>query len=292
MSKALKYATANPVFIVSSPRSGSTLLHELLIRAKGIWSIGGESHGIYAKFPHLRMENKSFDSGCLGEAHADEKTCRQFSQLFVDSIVDGNGEKLNLQELKKPIAILEKTPRNSLNIPFINKVFPRARFIFLHREPKANISSIIEAWQVGLQSGRFVTFKKLPSWDLEKWCLLLPPGWRDLNGRPLAEIAAFQWAACNKVALSDLSQLDAKSWVSVSYERLLSNPTKEIERLCKFIGVGVGNELQASLDGDLPLSSSVVSKPDVDKWKRHEEEILLTLDRVEPTVKLISSLRR
>ena len=57
--------------------------------------------------------------------------------------------------------LLEKTPKNALRIPFLAAAFPEARFIFLHRDPRQNLASIIEAWQ----SGRFITYPDLPSWQ-------------------------------------------------------------------------------------------------------------------------------
>ena len=35
-----------PVFLISSPRSGSTFLFETLARAKDVYTIGDESHGL------------------------------------------------------------------------------------------------------------------------------------------------------------------------------------------------------------------------------------------------------
>ena len=32
--------------------------------------------------------------------------------------------------------MLEKTPKNSLRVPFLNAVFPQALFVYLYREPR------------------------------------------------------------------------------------------------------------------------------------------------------------
>ena len=45
-----------PVFILSPPRSGSTLLFETLARAPGVYTIGGESHRIFESVPTLHPE--------------------------------------------------------------------------------------------------------------------------------------------------------------------------------------------------------------------------------------------
>ena len=52
-----------------------------------------------------------------------------------------------------------------------------------------------------------MTYPDLPDWDGPPWSLLLTPGWRELSGRPLAEIAARQWAAATSQLLDDLEAL-------------------------------------------------------------------------------------
>ena len=44
------------------------------------------------------------------------------------------------------VRMLEKTPKNSLRVPFLARVFPEARFIYLYRDPRQVLSSMIEAW--------------------------------------------------------------------------------------------------------------------------------------------------
>ena len=74
--------------------------------------------------------------------------------------------------------MLEKTPKNALRIPFIRKTYPDALFVYLYREPRDNVSSIMEAWR----SGRFVMYPDLPGWQGLPWSLLLIPGGMALLG--------------------------------------------------------------------------------------------------------------
>ena len=101
------------------------------------------------------------------------------------------------------LRFLEKTPKNALRIPFLDAAFPDAQFIFLWREPRPNIASIIEAWK----AGRWVTYRGLDE-RADPWSLLLPPDWRAMRDAPLPEIAAFQWESANRIALDDLERID------------------------------------------------------------------------------------
>lgn len=264
----------DPVIILSAPRAGSTLMFEQVSRLAPFWSIGGESHGIYREFPHLRMSDAGYTSMALGAKHADPATVDMFRRLFVLLMRDHRGERwLDMAPEARPqqVCLVEKTPRNALNIPFLLKVFPGARFVFLHREPRQNVASLIEAWSVGMQKGNFVTFRDLPGWPLPGWCFLLPPGWQALKGKSLAEIAAFQWLACNEAIMGGLAGLPRKRWTSLSYKQFTADPGAAISRMSTELGVGAAPP--AFRIGQMALSRSTVSRPDPEKWRRFEGEM-------------------
>ena len=89
----------------------------------------------------------------------------------------------------------------------------------------------------GERSGRFVTFRALPGSARPAWCFLLPPEWRALSRRPLAEIAAEQWRVANSVLLNDLGGMRRDDSTTVSYAELCCNPAAEVQRLCVFMDV-------------------------------------------------------
>ena len=273
-----------PIIIVSAPRSGSNLLFELMSKIPGLWNIGGESHAIFGTFPHLRAENAAVDSGSLQKSHADAATCRGMRACFLFLARDHRGVPyLHLTPAERPrgIRLLEKTPRNALNIPFLLEVFPEARFVFLHRDARENVASIIEAWKVGLQGGRFVTFRDLPGWDRPAWCFLLPPGWRSMIGKPLAEIAAFQWSSSNNIILDHLARLPAARWHPVSYAQLVAAPMETLMSLGRFTGLSA---TEAGLPaGPLRLSRTTLKPPDPQKWKQHEQNLRSLAPALEET---------
>jgi hypothetical protein len=279
-----------PVIIVSAPRSGSTLLFEQLMRVPGLWTIGGESHAIFHAFPHLRAENREFDSGALDERHADARTGELLPACFLFLLRDHAGVRyLDRPPSARPAAVrlLEKTPRNALNMRFLLQVFPDARFVYLHRNPREAVASLIEAWTVGLRTRRFSTFADLPGWDRRTWCFLLPPGWRSMIGKSLAEIAAFQWSVSNGIILENLARLGPERWTAVSYESLIGDPAGELKRLARFAGADAA---AAPAYGTLPLSGTTLTPPHPDKWRQHAralESLLPALDRISARIETI-----
>ena len=149
--------------------------------------------------------------------------------------------------------MLEKTPKNSLRVPFLARVFPEARFIYLYRDPRQVLSSMIEAWA----SGRFRTYPQLPGWTGPAWSLLLVPGWRELIGRPLHEIVAAQWRTATRLLIDDLERCRPSAGRLRATTRW--SPTRHgdppaLPRSRTRVGQDV--------DLELPLSSYTVSPPD------------------------------
>lgn len=179
-------------------------------------------------------------------------------------------------ESQNPVRFLEKTPKNSLRIPFLDCVFPDARFIYLYREPRDNISSIIDGWR----SGRFVTYPQL-SVFAGQWSFLLPEGWASLKNRPLEEVAAFQWCAANEYIINGLSTLDRDRWIALSYEELTDETESSVARLCAFADIPFDDTLRATVSRPLKHSRFTLTAPDHDKWRKNEKELLRVLPGVQ-----------
>lgn len=289
-TNAQKKLFSKPIFIVSAPRSGSTLLFETLIHCSNLWSIRAESHRVFARFPSLQFENEARDSACLNERHSNNEINKLLRLAYLHELKNSSSlHYISLPTDKRPsrVQFLEKTPRNALNIPFLLKVFPDAQFIYLHRRPEENINSIIEGWE---KQGSFVRFRDLPGWDLGYWCFVLPKGWRELNGASIAEIAAFQWRACNDAIMQDLSMLPASRKMAISYDQLIDKTPAAIKKICQFGNIKVDKNLHTVATNTLPLSSTTVSTPDRDKWRSREKEIVSVLPSVQTTIDNIKKI--
>ena len=183
-----------PVIILAAPRSGSTLLFETLSQAPDLWTVGGESHVFIEGLRPLNPMGGQVDSNRLESKHATPAIVRQLRMRFARYLRDRQGREFFRHRDRSQLRFLEKTPKNALRQPFLEEVFPGALYIYLFRDPRQNISSMMEAWK----GGGWVTYPRLPGWTGPPWSLLLPPGWQSLNGRSLAEICAYQWAETNR----------------------------------------------------------------------------------------------
>jgi hypothetical protein len=274
-----------PVFIIAAPRSGSTLLFETLAESHSICTLGGEAHGaIEGAQPELRPGAPGVDSNRLERRHATPEAIRRLHEEFAaQSRPAAGAQGADPADLR----FLEKTPKNALRIPFLDAAFPDAQFIFLWREPRPNLASIIEAWK----AGRWVTYRGLDE-RADPWSLLLPPGWREMRDKSLPEIAAFQWESANRIALDDLEKLDRSRWTAVTYEELVANPRAVIEQLSEFIGIGIDAGLEQRLAAPLPPSRQTHTPPDSQKWRLQEALIEPLLGSLTPIVMRLRALNR
>jgi hypothetical protein len=271
-----------PIFIVAAPRSGSTLLFETLAVSPSLSTLGGEAHWLVEGMPGLKPGAPGIDSNRLTSEHASEAVAAEIDRLLSNRLVDSNQRPVLRGS---PLRWLEKTPKNALRIPFFDRLYPDALFVFLWRDPRENLSSIMEAWK----ARRWVTYPRLDGWA-GPWSMLLPPGWRELRGLPLQEVAAAQWEITNRTALADLRALPAQRWMSLRYADLVASPKPVVERICRFAGIGFDAELERRVSNALPVSKHTQTAPAPDKWRQNEQAVLSVLPRVEATWRELEAL--
>ena len=246
-----------PVLIVSTPRSGSTLLFETLAQAPGLFSVGGESHGIIEHIPALSPAGRGWDSNRLLAGDATPHTAERLAEAFYVNLRDRDG-----RPAEGRVRMLEKTPKNALRVPFFDAMWPDAMFVYLYRDVRQTLASMIEAWR----SGRFRTYPGLPGWSGPPWSLLLVPEWQWLDRLPLPEIVARQWAGTTELLLDDLAALPRERVRGIAHDALLAAPQKEMARLAASLDLGWDRALGATL----PLSKTTLSRPAADKWRAVE----------------------
>ena len=266
-----------PIIILSAPRAGSTLLFETLAQAAGIYTIGGESHQLIESIAALRPGRGVVASNRLTKKDATTAIVAELQRRFAGRLHDRDAQP---PPSGASVRLLEKTPKNALRVPFLLEVFPDAQFIFLRREPRANLASMMEAWR----AKGWVTYRQLPGWP-GPWSLLLPPGYERLRDRPLEEVVAFQWQAANETILDDLANVPRERWTSLRYEDLIGDPAPAIARLLEFAGLSMDPRLAAYLSKPLPLSRHTKTPPHPDKWKQDAMQI----ERVLPSIAAVNA---
>jgi hypothetical protein len=250
---------AAPVIIVSPPRSGSTALFDALARHPDLWTVGGESEGVIEGVPALHPAAGGYATHALG---ADDARWHDAAVRagFLADLRDAGGRRWldHGNPGVAPPRLLEKTPENSLRLPFLLALFPDATVLHLHRDPRDTVASMVRAWH----HPGFVNIPELPGWARGAWHLLLPPGWRRWASDDLSQIAARQWAAAVEATLDARRSHPGVRWVDIDYTELRGGPARTLRWLEAALRLPAAAHAQ-----DLPLSATTISPPRPGKWR-------------------------
>jgi uncharacterized protein (TIGR03032 family) len=230
-----------PVFIVAPPESGAGILLSGLRRASGAFT--AEAPGVLEPVFELRPENRDWDSNRLTADDVEPRAVEEIRQNLKALLVDRRGRRLGIDPAG--VRWVDAAPRNALRVPFLRAIAPDATFVFLHREPRHSLPAMLRAWR----SGRWVTYPVLPDWPGPPWSLPLVPGWRELAGKELPEIVTEQWMRTARTVLDDLEALPPGSWCVSDFSTLENDPGKEVERICRFVGLELDEEVSRPLRG-------------------------------------------
>jgi uncharacterized protein (TIGR03032 family) len=258
-----------PIFVVAPPRSGGLPLLLGLSRAPGVFTAAGGTPLLDSIF-ELDPANRDWADHRLTAADAQPRVVTELRGALKGSLVDRDGNRPGLDATG--LRWLDGTPRNALRVPFLRAIAPDATFIYVYRPPELTIPSMIEAWE----QGTAVTIPELPGWSGLPWSFPLVPGWRDLDGRDLAEIVVEQWMRTTQVLLDDLEKLEPGSWCLGDWERLLKEPKAEVERIGSFVGI------DADEDVTLPMRAIRDEIASSDSEDGGREDLRELLERTEP----------
>jgi hypothetical protein len=313
----------SPVLIIGCPRSGTTLLFNVLSEVPSLYSIGYESKAIIERFHHPSA--KGWDSGALDASDVTSESRRFILAAFERQAAGGDfwrrvnrlrgrlrGSRLWTQikrrgqtetlgsapssllpqqgldairayvrarnlllphSKNRPIRLLEKTPENCLRLPFLLELFPDARVIYLTRDGRSNVHSLVEGWK---QPHLFPGYRvpeplHISGYSRDRWAFTLIPGWRELaeGNHSLEEVCAWQWIRCNEAVLEHRTAVQGRvPYLTLRYEDLVAQPASTLGQIAAFVGLDLRRDL-AHYAGHLPRIN-VVSAPDREKWRRRE----------------------
>lgn len=275
--KMAPFPFEQPIFIIAPPRSGSTFLFEALSKLQGIVSLNHEADGIWWDlFPYNHQDTPS-DRITPSEIDRSSRrklrvrTYQSATAATPGSPLQNLGHRLGLRSIR----YLDKTIANCFRVDVLRSVFPDAQFILLVRDPRANISSMIEGWPYTDRFGKPQLTPIVQSIDgatVDHWTYPPPPGWQDVLTRPLPEICAWSWNQHVTWAL-DFFEDTSPPMARVRYEDLRDTPREEVHRLASIIDAKPTEALDSFLASN-PESDTTVSSPRKGKWREKNEEAI------------------
>jgi hypothetical protein len=260
-----------PVFVIGAPRSGTTVVFELLDQSPELASLGRESHLLWEMFHP--MDERRHRSHRLAEVEPSDRERKVLSWA--------------IGHISRGRRYLDKYPRMSLRVEYLDRLYPDAHFVHVVRDGREVVSSLITGWRT---PGRFGLGTRLPvpleieGYEGSVWRFLLPPGWEEYaQGRRLEEVCAFQWVEANRAVLEARDRIPPDRWTQVRYESLVGEPVDTARRLAHELGVGTEGIEAWAAGLDRRVTRTAVSTPRRGKWaEEHGAEIARVLPMLDP----------
>ncbi len=192
-----------PIFVMSSPRAGSTLLRRLIDTHPSICAPAELRLGGMCEYFMTALE-VTLGDGTIERKPLSRAACTARIRKVMDEWL---GEYCRLHDKKR---WCDKTPLNIENIVYLRAVFPDAQWICLHREPRDVVSSLLE----------------VQYWPLKR---------HECQPDVIAMLIA-QWCRTTERLLALENTLGADV-MRMTYESLVTNPASELRRLWRFLDV-------------------------------------------------------
>jgi hypothetical protein len=258
----------NLIFVISPPRAGSTLLQRMLGAHSEIFThpephlitpiahLGPYGNVDKAPFDHINAAEAM--RGFIAELPRGEEDYLDALRAYADTLY---GRMLATSDRRR---FLDKTPAYALVLPFLVKLYPRAKYVVLTRHPLAVFSSYANSFFQGDYAAAHA-FNPL----LERY---VPAMGRFLEERPLP--------LCH-----------------VAYEDLVSRPEKELERIFAYLGLenepeaveyGRGPEMKKGL-GD-PITVQKHSRPVTESVEAWASELASDADKLARACQMIDAI--
>jgi hypothetical protein len=231
-----------PLIIIGAGRSGTNILRDSICSLRG-----------YETWPCDEI-NYIWRHGNIRKKH-DRFTEEDYSPTIAEFI---QNEFNKLYQKTNADSVVEKTCANSLRIPFIHKIFPDAKYVFIQRNGYDVAASARKRWTASLdikyilEKARFVPIQDMPYYAsrylinrvkklvssenrLAYWGPVYPGMLQDLSKNSLIEICAMQWAACVKTAYKDLLELPQEQVYYLKYENFVRQAESSMQGIMEFL---------------------------------------------------------
>jgi hypothetical protein len=238
-----------PILIVGCPRSGTTLLSQLMTTCFQVSYISNAAYRYYRtplsaswKWRDAILAYQSSFSSDYGRTKGPgepNEADRFWKQWFPKDERPVDADYLSpraIADMRAVICGLERI----LGGPFVNKhvghsvrmrafarAFSNVRFLWVQRDPLVTARSILKARHDRVARGR--------QQQVEDWWSARPREIDRLLGRPVLEQVCGQVYYINRNIEEDAATLGGDRCLALSYEQLCTDPRGELERICAWL---------------------------------------------------------
>lgn len=223
------------MFIIGCGRSGTTVLGSILAQHSAVLFLNEPRRLWRAAYPFTDVwsENAPSRGGRLVLTAADTlpHRSRKLQQAF----------RAEMRRADRSV-LIEKLPANSFRLPFLQTIFPEARYLHLQRDGREVARSIAKRVEEGPWFGI----------NGYRWRQLEKTAHSQVVTSALPELCdgAFdrgllEWRLNEEAIASFLPSLSPTAWVRVTYEQLIRDPGAKVGELLTFLGIEIDDNVLA-----------------------------------------------
>lgn len=257
----------SPIFLIGAARSGTKFLRGLFASSEMTVTIPYDVNYVW-RYGNEALTHDELPASSITPVMR-KHICRNLSRLA------------GLKKADDRIMI-EKTVSNTLRVPFIDAIYPNARYVHLIRDGRAVVESAMRQWQAPPDTGSLI--RKLRQMPLSNYRYVMWFGFNLVKGiatgrgggqvwgprymgimedvtnqRPLVEICSKQWQRSVDQASKDLEMINPARVFTLRYDQLVAEDVSVME-LIKFAGLNDSDRVMQS------YRSSVRTDTDA-KWQ-------------------------
>lgn len=205
MSSASPLRTEQTAFLIGCARSGTSILGESLAaqpRITYLYEVSAIWKRVFPDRPDDRL---------VAADASDSETIQRLHAELAARMTDPERDIL-----------LEKNPKHTLRVAFLDRAFPGCRFLHIIRDARDTVASLMFRNR-GLE-----------------WGHLKIPGWKDLlEKHPEANHlrCAHQWRDSVRLARQEGSALDSDRYLEIRFEDLVARPVEIVTAAMAFLGL-------------------------------------------------------
>lgn len=274
-----------PIIIIGAGRSGTNMLRDSICSLPGIETWPCDEINYIWRHGNIKMDTDRFT--------------KEQARPQVKSFIQKQFKKFESQS--NADYVVEKTCANSLRVPFIDDIFPKAKYLFIVRNGHDVASSAAKRWKASLEikyiwkKVKYVPVTDIPYYGfkyfvnrikklfsrekrLAFWGPIYPGMTEDLKNKSLVEVCGTQWSECVQYAYNDLLQIDAERVYTLKYEDFVRDPRNELAKIISFLDLKVSED-------QIDKSVNSVSDKSIGNYRKYlEEDAVQSLERTVASV--------
>lgn len=269
-----------PLVIIGAGRSGTNILRDTLTRLDGFGTWDCDEINLIWRHGNTRHPHDVF-----GPQQARPEVATYLRSAFA-SFQARSGSRV----------VVEKTCANSLRVPFIDAVFPEARYVYIVRDGRDVALSAAKRWTASIEPKYLLKkLKYAPLSDLPRYGLRFVrnrlsqmrskdrrqaiwgpvfPGMAEIAAsKPLLEVCAMQWAACVDHSDSAFNDMSAERVFQIRYEDMVRDPASAMNSLADWYEPGLSAEFARGAFDNIHAGSA-------NGWKKQQDQFTQSIDDI------------